>query len=74
MNFFNTELQSKETESAIKNKLVGFFSELGGCKFVKTLVLEFKKITNDDETMYSTFYLNSEAETIIKESDTGDLF
>ena len=49
-------------------------SELRGFKFVTTLVLEFKKIENDDETKYSTFYSNSKAETIIDENDIDDIF
>ena len=41
-----------------------------------TLVLEFKKIGNEDKTKYSTFYLNlnSKVETIINESDINDVF
>ena len=39
-----------------------------------TLVLEFKKIENDDKTKYSIFYSTSKAETIIDESDVDDLF
>ena len=38
---FNPELQPKDTESAIKRKLINFLFELGGFKFVTTLVLEF---------------------------------
>ena len=34
-----------------------------------TLVLEFKNLENDNKTMYSTFYSNSRAETIINESE-----
>ena len=33
------------------------------------LVLEFKKIENDNETKYSTFYLNSKAEKVISGND-----
>ena len=43
-------------------------------KFVTTLlVLEFKKIENDDETKYSTFYLNSKAGAVINESDIDNI-
>ena len=38
------------------------------------LVLEFKKVENEDETKYSMFYSNSKAETIINESDIQDIF
>ena len=44
MNYFNTELQLKDTDSTIKNKLIDLLSELRGFQFVTTLVLEFKKI------------------------------
>ena len=40
---FNSELQLKDTESAIKKKLIYLLSKLRGFKFVATLVLEFKK-------------------------------
>ena len=43
LNPFNLELQLKDTESAIKNKLINFLSELREFKFVTILVLEFKK-------------------------------
>ena len=36
-------LQLRDTESAIKNKLIDLLSELRGFIFVKALVLEFKK-------------------------------
>ena len=39
-----------------------------------TLVLEFQKTEKDDETKYITFYLNSNAEKIIKEYDINDVF
>ena len=45
-----------------------------GFKFVATLVLEFEKIEQDDETEYSTFYLAVKAETIILESEIYDVF
>ena len=38
------------------------------------LVLEFKKIENDDKTKYITFYSTSKAEAIINETDIDDLF
>ena len=49
-------------------------SELKDFILVKTLVLEFKKIQNNDKTLYITFYSNSKAETIINESDIDDVF
>ena len=74
LNSFNPELQLKNTESAIKNKLIDLLTELKGFKFVTTLLLEFKKIQSDDKTISKTFYSNSKAETNINESDIADLF
>ena len=45
-----------------------------GLKFVTTLVLEFKELKIYDETKYSTFYLFSQGETVINDSDIGNLF
>ena len=39
------ELQFKNTEYAIENKLKDLLSELRDFKFVTTLVIEFKKVT-----------------------------
>ena len=75
LNSFNPELQLKDTESAIKNKLKNILTELKGFKFVTTLALKFKKkIENDDKTKYDTFYSHSKAETIINETDIDDVF
>ena len=38
LNSFNPDLQLKDTESAIKNKLKKLLSELKGFKFVLTLI------------------------------------
>ena len=75
-NLVNPELQVKDAESAIKNKLRNGLYELRVFKLVTTLVLEFSTIENDDETKYSTFYLNSKAETTVNESNTSiaDIF
>ena len=42
LNYFNSELQLENTESAIKNKLKNLVNELKGFKFVITLVLQLK--------------------------------
>ena len=63
MNSFNTELQLKDVESAIKNEPIGLFTELKDLKFVTKLILEFKKIQSNDITLCSTFNSNSKAET-----------
>ena len=44
LNSFNSELQLKDTESAIRYNLKNVLTELKGLKFVTTLVLELKKI------------------------------
>ena len=38
------------------------------------LVLELKKIKNDNKTLYNIFHSISEAETIINENDIDDVF
>ena len=43
LNFLNHELQLKDTESTITDKLEDLLSELRRFKFVATLALEFKK-------------------------------
>ena len=43
-------------------------------KLVATLVLLLKKIESDKKTKYGTFYSHSKTETIINESDIGDIF
>ena len=52
LNSFNPELQLKDTESAIKSKLIELLTQLKGFKFVTTLVLVFKKIESEDKTKY----------------------
>ena len=56
LNSFNRELQLKDTESAIKNRLIDSMTHLKGFKFVTTLILVIKRIENDDKTKYDTFY------------------
>ena len=73
-NFLNPELQLKNTESAIKNKLMYLLSRLRRFKFVTTLVLEFQKMKNDDKIIYNNFDSNSKAETIFTENDIVDVF
>ena len=66
MNSFSPKLQLKNTEYAIRNKLLDLLTELKGFQFVTTLVLELKKIESDAKSKYSTFYSNSKAGTIIE--------
>ena len=74
LNPFNTKLQLKYTESAIKSKLIDLLTRLKGSKFVTRLVSVFKKIESEDKTKYDTFYSHSKSETIINESDIDDVF
>ena len=46
LNSFNPELHLKDTEAAIKNKLIDLLSELTGFKFVTKLVIKFLKSYN----------------------------
>ena len=43
-------------------------TQLKGFKFVKTLVVVFKKIESQDKTKYENFYWSSKAGTIINKS------
>ena len=71
--FFNPEPELKDTESAIKSKLIELLTQLIDFKFGITLVLVFKKIESKDKTNYDTFYSSSKAEIIINENDTDDV-
>ena len=70
----NSELQTKDTESAIENKLKKILTEWRGFKFVPTLVLVLKNIENDAKTKYDIFYPQSNTKTAINESNTHDVF
>ena len=63
---------SVKTMNAKLKKLVDSLSKLKRFSLVAILVLEFKKIEKGDGTLYSTFYLNSKAESIINESGIDD--
>ena len=72
MNSFAPELQLKDTESTIKNKLKTICSmNLLRFKSVTILVLKFKEI-EDDDRQYSIFYLSLRTEIIINDMDTDD--
>ena len=77
MNYFNSELQLKDTEFAIRPTITEkiLLTKLKGFKLVKTLVIELKKLTvmmqhNNSITQYSnsTYYLT------ITESKIDDIF
>ena len=74
LNSFNSELQLKDTESAIKSNLIELLTQLKSFKFVTTLVLAFKKVESKDKTKYDNFYSSSKAEEIINESEIDDVF
>ena len=56
LNSFDPELQLKDTEFAIKSKLIELPTQLKGFKFLITLVLVFKKIKSEDKAKYDNFY------------------
>ena len=57
LNSFNPELQLKDTEYVIRNKLIDLMTKLKRFKFGTTMDLEFNEI----ETTYRPFYLNLKA-------------
>ena len=75
LNTFNSEVQPKDTESAIKTKLVELLAQVKGFKFVTTLVLLFKPIESKGKKKNGNFYSSSKAESIrINESGIDDVF
>ena len=74
LNYFNPELKLKDTESAIKSKLIELLTQLKGFKFVAILCLVFKHIDSKNKTKYDNFYSSSNAEIIIIESYIDDVF
>ena len=50
LNSFISKLLLKDTESAMKSKLINFLSELKDFKFMATLALVFTKIEKEDKT------------------------
>ena len=57
-----------------ENRLKNSLNKLSAFKFVIDFVLKLKKALNEDETKYSTFYLNPKAEIIIHGSDIDNVF
>ena len=74
LNSFNPKLQSKDTKSAIKSKLIELLTQLKDFKLMTTLVLVFKKIEKEDKTKFDNFYSRSRAKLIINESYNDDIF
>ena len=73
-NSLNAELQLKDTEYEIRNKLIDLLSELRSFRFVTTLILGLKKIQSDIKHYIALFFSNSKAKTIINESEINDVF
>ena len=73
LNSFKPELQLKDIESAIKNKLIELLIQLKGFKFL-TLVFVFKKIESKDKTKYENFYSGTKAEIINNKNDIDHAF
>ena len=69
MNSFNSELQLKNAESTIKDKLKDLISELRWFKFVAKLVIGFKR-----QKVMMQKNIDSKAETIINESDVDGIW
>ena len=69
LNSFNLELQLKDTESAIKSKLIELLTQLKGFKFMITLVLVFKNIKQS-----MTIFIQTQKQIIINESDIDGVF
>ena len=74
LNSFNPELQLKDTESAVKSKLIELLTQLKSFKFVTALVLVFENIESEDKTRYENFYSSSKGEIIMNESDIDSMF
>ena len=55
----NSELQLKNTEFAIRPKLIDLLTKLKGFKIVRTLIIELKKITVMQQNNSITQYSNS---------------
>ena len=68
LNYFDPEIQLKDTESTIKIRLNKLLTKLWGFKFVTSPVLVLKKIESEDKTKCDTFYSHSKAKTIINQS------
>ena len=69
---FNSEL--KDTGSAIRSKPADSLPEIKSFKFVRKLVLVFKKIKSEGKIKYEIFYLSTKAEIVIDKCDINDEF
>ena len=56
LNSYNPEIQLKDAEYAIENKLMDLFTELKDLKFMATLALEFKQIENNHKAKYELLF------------------
>ena len=67
-------LMKHETRSNVKTKLKSMFEEIRGFKFQITLVIDFKKELNDEETEHVSIFFNSNAELIINDLNIDETF
>ena len=74
LNSFNHGRLLKDTEFAIRNRLIDWLAQLKGFQFVIALVLVLIKIESDNETKYYTFYSHSKLTTMANENDINDVF
>ena len=65
LNSFNPELQLKDNESAIKNKLKNMLTELKRFKFEVKLVLVLKKIESEEKKNMTPFIHTQNQEQLL---------
>ena len=75
MNFFNTEIQLKDTESSINNKPIDLQTSerVYICSKIGFRVWKNRTRWQFNNTKYNTFYLAAKGETIILESEIDDV-
>ena len=64
-------IQMQNTRKAIEYHINTLLNEMKGFKFVETLKVTFKKLT-DGETVYRSAYFNSSAQTIINQTEINN--
>ena len=67
LNYFNSELQVKDTQSA--SRLMDLLTHLKGFQFMSILIACVKKIEKEIKIKYGNFYSTLKAEIITNESD-----
>lgn len=64
----NPLAQLQNTRKAIEYHIVSLLTSMKGLKFIETLKVTFKKLSND-EIVYKTAYFNSKPQTIINDTE-----